>query len=122
MKDVIAVLLVDRRGYLTVVVEIEGQDNLVVRRPENLREWYNTMQRMVKESKTKEMQSTEEFWAKKPAKTSQNMEAWQGVSRGRTGGQYQYTDRQERPSSARSLDRRRKRDNSECKYINTKIN
>ena len=111
-----SVLLVDRRGYLTVVVEIEGKDKLVVRRPENLREWYNTMQRMVKESKTKEMQSTEEFWAKKPPKRSQNMDAFWLVSRGGTCGQYQYTDRQERPGLAGSLDRRRRRDKSECKY------
>ena len=98
-----------------MVVEIEGQDNLEVRRPENLREWYNTMQRMVKESKTKEMQSTEEFWAKKPPKISQNMDAWPGVSRGRICGQYQYTDG---PRLAGSLDRRRRRDKSECKYRN----
>ena len=112
-----SVSLVDRRGYLTVVVEIEGKDNLEVRRPENLREWYNTMQRMVKESKTKEMQSTEEFWAKKPPKTSKNMDGWPGVSRGRIGGQYQYRDRQERLSLAGSLDRRRRRDKGEYRNI-----
>ena len=112
MRDMVSVSLVDRRGYLTVVVEIEGQDNLVVRRPENLREWYNNMQRMVKETKTKEMQSTEEFWAKKPPKISQNMEALPGVFRGRICGQYQYTDRQERPSLAGSLDRMRRWDKS----------
>ena len=100
-----SVSLVDRRGYLTVVMEIEGKDNLEVRRPENLREWYNNMQRMVKESKTKEMQSTEEFWAKKPPKN------YKELSRGRT-------DREGRPSKAGSLDRRRRRDKSECKYIN----
>jgi hypothetical protein len=30
LKDMISVLLVDRRGYLTVVVEIEGKDNLEI--------------------------------------------------------------------------------------------
>ena len=54
--------MVDRRGYLTVVVEIEKEDNLVVRRPENVREWYNTMHMRVKESKTRVMETTEQFW------------------------------------------------------------
>ena len=115
MKDMVSVSLVDRRGYLIVVVEIDGKDTLEVRRPENLREWYNTVNRLVKESKIKEMQSTEEYWAKKPDKS---MDAWPGVSWEITGGHYQYRERQERPSLAGSLDRRRRRDKSECKYRN----
>ena len=115
--------LVDRRGYLTVVVEIEKEDSLLVRRPENVREWYNTMQRMVKESKTRVMQSTEQFWAKKTVMDSDKMEEWL-VARERIGALYQYTsDRQERPSSVASMDRRRqsrqrKRDKSQCKLMN----
>ena len=57
------------------------------------------MQRMVKESKTKEMQSTEEIWAKKPPKN------YKEVSRGRA-------DREGRPSLAGSLDRMRRWDKS----------
>ena len=68
---------------------------------------------VVKESKTKEMQSTEEFWAKKPPKDCINMDAWPGVARGRIGGQY----RHERPGLAGSLDRRRRRDKGEYRYI-----
>ena len=114
-----SVSLVDRRGYLTVVVEIEKEDSLLVRRPENVREWYNTMQRMVKESKTRVMQSTEQFWAKKTVMDSDKMEEWL-VARERIGALYQYTEgRQERPSYAASVDRKRqrkqrKRAESEC--------
>ena len=86
--------MVDRRGYLTVVMAIEKEDSLVVRRPENLRDWYNKVQRMVQDSKTREMQSTEEFWTKKFEKYSQNM----------------YTEGVQRPSSTVSLDRRRRRE------------
>ena len=89
--------MVDRRGYLTVVMAIEKEDSLVVRRPENLRDWYNKVQRMVQDSKTKEMQSTEEFWTKKLENYSQNVQSM-------------YTEGVRRPSSTVSLDRRRKRE------------
>jgi hypothetical protein len=82
-----------------------------------LREWYNTAQRLVKDRKNKEMQPTEEFWKKKPPKISQNMDALPGVSRGGICGQNQYTDR---PRLSGSLDRRGRRDKSECKYKNMK--
>ena len=118
--------LVDRRGYLTVVVEIEKEDSLLVRRPENVREWYNTLQRMVKESKTRVMQSTEQFWAKKTVVDSDKMEEWLVVKE-KIGALYQYTNipsieksKQERPSSESSMERRktrmRKRTKSECKF------
>ena len=86
--------MVDRRGYLTVVMAIEKEDSLVVRRPENLRDWYNKVQRMVQDSKTREMQSTEEFWTKKLETYSQNL----------------YTEGVQRQSSTVSLDRRRRRE------------
>ena len=48
MKDVRSVSLVDRRGYLTVVLELEGDiPGLVVRKPEGLRDWYNIVQKQV---------------------------------------------------------------------------
>jgi hypothetical protein len=65
------------KRYLTVVVEIEKEDNLVLRRPENLREWYNTMHMRVNESKSRVMQTTDQFWTKKTVTGSANMEAWQ---------------------------------------------
>jgi hypothetical protein len=99
--------LVDRRGYLTVVVEIEKEDNLIVRRPENMREWYNTMHMRVKESKARVVETTEQFWTKKTVTGSENMEAWR-MARDRIGAQYQHTEeRLERPNYAASLDRRR---------------
>ena len=39
LKAIRPVTLVDSHGYLTVVMEIEKEDNLIVRRPENVREW-----------------------------------------------------------------------------------
>ena len=109
LKAIRSVTLVDRHGYLTVVMEIEKEDNLIVRRPENVREWYNTMHMRVKESKTRVMQTTEQFWTKKTVISSENMKPWQ-VARERIDARYQYRDTsQERPNSAASLDRRSRR-------------
>ena len=64
MSAINSLSLVDRRGYLTVVLEVEKEDSMVVRRSEDVRDWYNIMQRVVKESKKKEMKATKEFWKK----------------------------------------------------------
>ena len=92
------------------MLEIEKEDSLLVRRSENVREWYNTMQRMVKESKTRVVQKT--------VMDSEKMNEWL-LAREKIGALYQYTtERQERPISVASMDRRtnrmRKRANSEC--------
>lgn len=97
LQHIHSVSLVDRRGYLTVVMGIEKEDNLIVRRPENLRDWYNKVQRMVQDCKTRDMQSTKEFWTKKLEKYPQPVH------------------QEQRPSSTVSLDRRRRRDKSRCK-------
>jgi hypothetical protein len=109
LKAIRSMTLVDRRGYLTVVVEIEKEDNLIVRMPENVRDWYNTMHMRVNESKTRVMQTTEQFWTKKTVTGSENMEVWR-VDTERIDARYQNADnRQERPNSAASLDRRSRR-------------
>ena len=77
-----------------------------------MREWYNTMHMRVKESKTRVMQTTEQFWTKKTVIGSENMEAWR-MGRDIIGARYQQKeDRQERPNSVASMDRRRRRGKS----------
>ena len=81
--DIETVRLEDRRGYLTVVLVSSSsskEGRLVVRRPEHLREWYNTVSSIVKERRGRVMQTAEQFW-------SQN------------------TGRRQRQNSAASLDR-----------------
>ena len=103
---------------MTVVVGREGEDNMLVRSPENVTEWFNLLQRMFKESKTRVMKTTEQFWAKKRVMDSEKMEQWL-EARERIGARYQYT--QDRPRSAYTMDRKqnkqRERPNSECKPI-----
>ena len=109
LKDIQSVSLVDRRGYLTVVMEKENEDILVVRRPENLREWYNKVQGMVRWSKNIQMVSTEEFWAKKAEKYQHTIEVSQ------MGGLDVNTERKQKSSHTASLDRRRRKDKNNCK-------
>ena len=100
---------------MTVVVGWEGEDNMLLRRPENVREWFNLLNRMVKESKTKVMKTTEQFWAKKRVMDSEKMAEWLSA-RARIGTRYQYT--QDRPRSTYSMDRKvnrqKERATSEC--------
>ena len=106
LRDIISLSLVDKGGYLTVVMKMEAGNSFVMRRSENLRAWYNTVQGMVKESKRQEMKSTEEFWTKKTSTQPENTEDWPGVTRARLCLPPSYADRQ----SAGSLDRGRRRD------------
>ena len=108
MRKIISLSLVDRGGYLTVVLVMERENNLVVRRSENLRDWYNTVQGMVKDSKRKQMKSTEEFWTKKTPIHLENTEAWH-EPRARTDEPQKHTGRH----SAGSLDRGRGRNKGE---------
>ena len=123
MKDVRSVSLVDRRGYLTVVLEIDGEaGGLVVRKPEGLREWYNLVQKQVKEAKARVMLSTEQFWNKKNGEVADKTDEWL-VNRRAGGGHagYLYSDR---PASVASVDRRqqryRNRYRQQCKNSSTK--
>ena len=106
LSEIQSLAMVDRKGYLTVLVEREGEDNMLVRRSENLREWFNLLQKLVRESKTRIMKTTEQFWAKKPVLDSEKMEEWL-AARSRIGARYQYV--QERQRSTLSMDRKDKK-------------
>ena len=102
LSDVQSLQLVDRRGYLTVLLGIQGEDNIQVRRAENVREWYNLLQRMVKESKTRETKMTKQVLEKKTAISSENIEEWL-AARERVAVRYQYS--QEKQGGAFSMNR-----------------
>ena len=94
---------------MTVVLEIDGDTGLVVRKPEGLRDWYNLVQKQVKESKARVMLSTEQFWNKKSDSDQADHEAeeWLVGRRMVAAGGYHYTDT--RPASVASVDRRQYR-------------
>lgn len=112
LSSVGCVRLVDRRGYLTVVLPREGQDSLLLRRPEGVREWHTAIQVGCKEAKGRLMQSAEQFWA---GRETDQMEEWL-LARARVGEKYQYTREEPRPSSAASVDRRRQRRRATSEY------
>jgi len=107
MKDVRSVSLVDRRGYLTVVLELEGDiPGLVVRKPEGLRDWYNIVQKQVKDAKARVMLSTEQFWTKKNSGQEVDTADTEWLVSRRSAAGYHYSDR---PASVASVDRRQQR-------------
>ena len=95
--DVSNVSLLDRRGYLTLLLQLHNEDNLVLRKAENIRDWYNVILGLVQETRAKMMASTEQFWKTKGS------EVWSDwvVSR-------REREVQERPSSVASVDRRQR--------------
>ena len=104
LRDIISLSLVDKGGYLTVVMKMEAGNSFVMRRSENLRAWYNTVQGMVKESKRQEMKSTEEFWTKKTSTQLDNTEDWPGVTSAKLDMPPSYADRPVRQHKAGSLE------------------
>ena len=58
------VSLVDRKGYLTLLLELNKEDNLVLRRAENIKEWHTVILGLVSDTRSRMMQNTESFWRK----------------------------------------------------------
>jgi len=97
LRNIRSVDLSERRGYMTVSLEMETGEKLMVRRPENLREWCSSLKRLVMEKKRMMILPAEQFWNKKYSidhlGVDSNMEK----------------SERERPRSSASLDRRKKR-------------
>ena len=47
--DVDSVALVERKGSLTVVLQVEGQAGLLMRKAEDIRDWFELLQRILQE-------------------------------------------------------------------------
>ena len=95
LSDVSNVSLLDRRGYLTLLLQLHNEDNLVLRKAENIRDWYNVILGLVQDTRAKMMPSAEQFWK---TKGSEVWSEWAGPRRER--------EVQDRPSSVASVDRR----------------
>ena len=65
LEDIKHARLEERKGYMVVTIESEFESILVVRSPENLREWCNVVQNLVKINQNERMPSTEQFWSRK---------------------------------------------------------
>ena len=120
------VSLADRKGYLTLLLSLDKEDNLVLRRAENIRDWHDLILRLVTEVRTrtgegmimtsvqaraKMMQNAESFWKRIPDEESERMTESDWLVRRRTpssGDRGHHPDLrgQERPPSVASVDRR----------------
>ena len=84
-------------------------DNLVLRRAENIREWYEIILHLVAESRTKMMQSTESFWRKSKQEDKTKREDWLVASSRapsvNNNEKYYINELFERPPSVASVDR-----------------
>ena len=77
-----------------MVLGIQGEDNMLVRKAENVREWFNLLQMMIKASKTRVMRMTDQVWEKKTELPSYKIDEWL-AARDRVAARYQYSyDRQ----------------------------
>ena len=54
----------DRKGYLTLLLELDKEDNLVLRRAENIKDWFTVILGLVTETRSSMMENTESFWRK----------------------------------------------------------
>lgn len=109
--DVRGVSLVDRKGYLTLLLELAGEDSLVLRRAENIREWYTVILHLATEARAKSVHtvhSPDTFW-RGAARLQEAEEEEQGawlVSRRAPGPRPRPRLQEARPPSVASVDRR----------------
>ena len=107
--DVDSVALVERKGSLTVVLQVEGQDDLLMRRAEDVRDWFELLQRILQERRER-------------SKIGQvgNLKTWL-EARERIGRRYQYKTERDRGRETLSMERgHHRRAHSECnENINT---
>ena len=80
---------------MTLLLQFHHEDNLVLRKAENIRDWYNVLLSLVQETRAKIMPSAEQFWKTKGSEVSSD---WVISRRER--------EVQDRPSSVASVDRR----------------
>ena len=77
-----------------MLLHIKGEEKMLIRKAENVREWFNLLQRMVKDSKTRAMKMTDQVWVKKTDLHSYKIDEWL-AARDRVAARYQYSyDRQ----------------------------
>jgi len=91
LNDVESLELIDKRGYLTISLLVAREGKMLLRKPEGIREWYNTIKDCTRECQERTMKSTEDFWNKRQFTDSSNIEQWL-LARHKIGLQYAYSD------------------------------
>ena len=103
LNDVDSVALVERKGSLTVVLQVEGQAGLLMRKAENVRDWFQLLQRILQERR--EQNKVVDI---------ANLGTWL-EARERIGRRYQYKTEAESRQETLSIERgHHRRAHSEC--------
>ncbi|XP_040565523.1 uncharacterized protein [Lepeophtheirus salmonis] len=69
LTDIESVDLLDKRGYLTICINIVKEGKIYLRRPEGIKEWFHSLQNNIFESKRKKR-----FWTRR--QLSEGLDSW----------------------------------------------
>ena len=77
MSQVGTISLEDRRGYLTLILTTQRDGKILLRKPEGIKDWYNSIvHHSLLEKQTTRLKTTDQFWKSKQATDSQNIQDW----------------------------------------------
>jgi len=71
LTEVETIELLDKRGYLTICINLLKDGKIYLRRPEGIREWFAALQNNIYECKRRR-----KFWVKRQVTDSTNIEHW----------------------------------------------
>lgn len=78
LAEIEEVELVDKKGYLTVALSFHKEGRILLRKPEGIREWFQSIKNCVDICREKRgmMKTAKEFWSKKQFTDSSSMEQY----------------------------------------------
>ncbi|XP_059087159.1 uncharacterized protein LOC131883662 isoform X2 [Tigriopus californicus] len=78
LAEIEEVELVDKKGYLTVALSFHKEGRMLLRKPEGIREWFQSIKNCVDVCREKRgmMKTAKEFWSKKQFTDSSSMEQY----------------------------------------------
>ena len=72
-----SISLEDRRGYLTLILTTNKDGKILLRKPEGIRDWYNSVvHHSLLEKQTTRLKTTEQFWKSRQVTDSSNIQDW----------------------------------------------
>merc|ERR1711892_1339689 len=82
----------DRRGYLTLILTTQRDGKILLRKPEGIKDWYNSIvHHSLLEKQTTQLKTTDQFWKSKQVTDSKNIQDWL-LSRDRVNSSCQSPD------------------------------
>jgi len=77
LSQVETISLEDKRGYLTLLLTTQRDGKILLRKPEGIKDWHNSIvHHSHLEKQTTRMKTTEQFWKTKQVTDSQDIQDW----------------------------------------------